>query len=855
MKVKIFAFQFYEIFVKFFFEIYMDTAINNKIKDQDTFFQKRKGFQGSSLKRELKREIIKHLQCLLAREQKSATTHDWLVAVAMVLRERVFERFITTQQKHHSKDVRRIYYMSLEYLPGRLLSIIAQALDLFEDLEAVLNELGQSFETIENAEPDMGLGNGGLGRLATCFQDSLATLDYPAVAYGIHYEFGLFRQKIVDGKQVEAPDNWLKFGNPWQICRPENVQCVRLFGRVENSYDDSGNWCPRWVEGRLVQGVPWDIPVVGYGTTTVNFMRLWEARAYQEFDLETFNRGGYVDAVQTQSESEVISKILYPNDSTSEGKALRLTQQYFFVCCSIKDIIRRYLNGHSSFDDFAKKCAIQLNDTHPTIAIVELMRLFMDEHKLSWDKSWEICKSVFGYTNHTILPEALEEWPVDLFASVLPRHYQIICEINRRFLENEVEGKWPNDPSKKEALSIIHNGRVRMAYLAIVGSHSVNGVAAMHSELLKTSLFSLFNELYPGKFKNVTNGITPRQWLRACNPGLTKLIDRAIGSTWTKDLFELKRLEDKATDPAFQKRFFQVKYENKVRLAQTILELCGVTVNPNSLFDVQTKRLHEYKRQHLNLLHILYLYRKVLQNPSDETIVPRTFIFAAKAAPGYFMAKQIIHAINIVADMINNCHDINDLIKVVFIPNYSVSLASKIIPAADLSEQISTAGKEASGTGNMKFALNGACTIGTLDGANVEIMEEVGKENIFIFGRTESELREMNDYNPFAHYHGNQALKEILDWMGSEYFRQPNGEHPLQSIRRSLLEGGDPFFVLADFEDYVNTQRRVSEVFQDRSKWMEKAILNVARIGKFSSDRSIMDYANTIWDLEPVKID
>lgn len=836
-------------------QIIMDTNTFDDVADHDNFFVKREGFQADSLKEELKNAIIKHLQCSLAREKHSATLHDWLVAVVMVLRERVFERFIKTQKKHHNDDARRIYYMSLEYLPGRMLRMTAQALDLLEDLEAALNDLGQNFEHIEDAEPDMGLGNGGLGRLASCFQDSLATLDYPAVAYGIHYEFGLFKQKIVNGKQVEAPDNWLKFGNAWQVCRPENVQTVQLYGRVEASYDDQGNWCPCWVDTASVQGVPWDIPVVGYGTTTVNFMRLWEARTSQEFDLETFNRGGYTASVQKQSESEVISKILYPNDSTDGGKMLRLIQQYFFVCCSMQDIIRRHLNGNKTLDNLAERCAIQLNDTHPTIAVVELMRLLMDVYRMQWDKAWSICQSVFGYTNHTVLPEALEEWPVEIFSRVLPRHYQIICEINRRFLENEVEGKWPNEPAKKDALSIIHNGKVRMAYLAIVGSHSVNGVAAMHSELLKTDLFSLFYELYPKKFTNVTNGITPRQWLRACNPGLTKLIDRAIGKGWTKHLSELNRLEDKSRDPVFQKRFLQVKRENKIRLAKAISELCGVTVDPCSLFDVQAKRLHEYKRQHLNLLHILYLYRKIMQDPADENIVPRTFIFAAKAAPGYFMAKQIIHAINIVADMINNNRDIRNLLKVVFIPNYSVSIATKIIPAADLSEQISTAGKEASGTGNMKFALNGACTIGTLDGANVEIMEEVGSENIFIFGHTESELRGMKNYSPYAYYHGNNALREILDWIGSEYFRQPNGDHPLLDVRNSLLDGGDPFFVLADFGDYVATQQRVSELFREQSQWVEKAILNVTRMGRFSSDRSIRDYANNIWALNPVTIE
>lgn len=832
----------------------MYTSLATEEIDHEEVLSMEDGFKANALKNELQREIVRHLQCFLAREQNSATTYDWLVAIILVLREKVLEKFIKTQKKHHDNNVRRIYYMSLEYLPGRMLRTTAQALGILEDLEAALGDLGQDFSLIEELEPDMGLGNGGLGRLASCFQDSLATLDYPAVAYGIHYEFGLFKQQIENGKQVETPDNWLKFGNPWQICRPENVQTIQLFGHVENRFDDRGNWVPKWVEGKTIQGVPWDIPVAGYGTITVNFMRLWEARTSQEFDLETFNKGEYIDAVQKQSESEIISKILYPNDATENGKELRLIQQYFFVSCSIKDILRRFKNSGSDFKLFADKIAIQLNDTHPTIAIVELMRLLVDEYYLPWDEAWNICKNVFAYTNHTVLPEALEEWSVDLFSNVLPRHYQIICEINRRFLENEVENKWPNDPSTKEALSIISNGKIRMAYLAIIGSHAVNGVAAMHSELLKTLLFPLFYELYPEKFTNVTNGITPRQWLRACNPGLSKLVDRAIGKQWTYDLSELIKLEDKARDHIFQKKFQQVKHDNKVRLAQTISKLCNVIVDPNSLFDVQIKRLHEYKRQHLNLLHILYLYKKILQNPNDENIVPRTFIFAAKAAPGYFLAKQIIYSINVVANLINNCKETKDLIKVVFIPNYSVSLASQIIPAADLSEQISTAGKEASGTGNMKLALNGACTIGTLDGANVEILEEVGNDNIFIFGHTEQELSNMHDYNPYAYYYGNEDLKSILDWIGSEYFRQKNGDHPLLDVRNSLLDGGDHFFVLADFDDYVKTQERISKIFKDKSSWTQKAILNVARIGKFSSDRSIRDYANKIWNLQPIKV-
>jgi starch phosphorylase len=802
---------------------------------------------------DLKNAITRHLQCSLARDHVSAVAHDWWIATALAVRDRLLEELIRTQKVHHENDVRRMYYMSLEYLPGAMLRNTAQALGILDDLEIALQSLGQDLDAIVAIESDMGLGNGGLGRLASCFQDSLATLDYPAVAYGIHYEFGLFRQELIDGKQVERPDNWIIFGNPWRICRPENIQNVQLYGRVENSYDEGGHWRPHWVEGKIVQGVPWDIPIVGYGASTVNFMRLWEARTASEFELDVFNRGEYLDAVQKQSESEAISKILYPDDSTCKGKELRLTQQYFFVSCSIKDILRRYTKKNKTFDKFAEKITIQLNDTHPTIAIVELMRLLLDSYNVPWDDAWTLCRSVFSYTNHTLLPEALEEWSVDLFAKMLPRHYQLICEVNRRFLEDEVEKKWPGDSGKKDALSIVHGGKIRMSYLAVIGSHSVNGVAEMHSELLKNSLFPLFNELYPEKFKNVTNGITPRQWLRSCNPGLSKLVDRTIGTEWTKDLSKLRKLESVAECPIFQEKFREIKLANKIRLARRIFSLCGIQVNPYSLFDVQAKRLHEYKRQHLNLLHILYLYRKILDNPTDSTVVPRTFIFAAKAAPGYYMAKRIIHAINIVAGEINDSNAARDMIKIVFLPNYSVSLASEIIPAADLSEQISTAGKEASGTGNMKFALNGACTIGTLDGANVEILEEVGSENIFIFGRTEMELRTIKNYNPYAHYHSNSELREILDWIGSDYFRQKDGDNPLCDVRNSLLDGGDPFFVLEDFDDYIRAQAAVNNTFNEKEEWTKKAILNVARIGKFSSDRAIEEYATSIWHLNKVR--
>ena len=686
--------------------------------------------------------IQRHLVSTLARHTASATPRDWWVATALAVRDTIHERMIATQAAHNAQNVRRVYYFSLEYLMGRLFGNNLLATDLIEPARAALADLGQDFDKIRDAEVDMGLGNGGLGRLAACFLDSLATLDFPALGYGIYYEFGLFRQQFVHGHQIEHPDNWILFGDPWGVVRPEYTQEVRLYGRVENVFDDRGNYRPRWVDTKTILGVPHDIPTAGYGTKTVNLLRLWASKATEDFDLSAFNRGGYVEAVREKAVGETVSKVLYPNDKTENGKELRLVQQYFFVACSLRDIIRRHLrNPANSWDNFAGKVAVQLNDTHPAIAVPELMRILLDEEKFPWDRAWAVVSATFAYTNHTLLPEALEKWGVPLFERVLPRHLQIIFELNERLML-AVEAHWPGDNDKKRICSLIEeNGgkMVRMANLAVAGSHAVNGVAALHTELLRKYLFPEFDALYPGKFQNKTNGITPRRWVLKSNPRLSALVTRTLGSAaWVRDLDLLRGLERVADDAAFQREFMAVKRANKADLAALIRAECGVEVSPDALFDVQIKRLHEYKRQHLDLLHILALYRRLLQDPALD-LVPRVFVFGAKAAPGYDVAKNIIRAINVVGARINADPRANGKLKVVFLPNYRVSLAEKIIPAADVSEQISTAGKEASGTGTMKLMANGALTIGTLDGANVEIREEVGDDNIFIFGLTVEE--------------------------------------------------------------------------------------------------------------------
>jgi starch phosphorylase len=802
--------------------------------------------------------ILRHLTSTMARYPAAATPSDWWTATALAVRDHIHERMIATQSTHNSRNVRRLYYFSLEYLIGRLFGNNLLATGLMDTATKALASLGVDMEKVREAEVDMGLGNGGLGRLAACFLDSLATLDYPALGYGIYYEFGLFRQEFVNGHQLEHPDRWNIFGTPWEVVHPEYSQTVQLYGRVENEFDDRGNCRPRWVDTRTVLGVPHDIPTAGYGTTTVNILRLWASRATEDFDLRTFNEGGYVEAVREKAIGETISKVLYPNDKTETGKELRLVQQYFFVACSLRDIIRRHLrNRDNTWDNFADKVAVQLNDTHPAIAIAELMRVLLDERNMAWDAAWDIVQRTFAYTNHTLMPEALERWSVGLLNRVLPRHLQIIYDINSRLMQ-QVEIRWPGDDGKKRVCSLIeeHGSKmVRMAQLAVVGSHAVNGVAALHSALLQKDLFPEFAELFPGRFQNKTNGITPRRWLLKANPRLSALITEKIGPGWPRDLDQLRALERLADDPRFQDEFMAVKTANKADLADTIRSECGVEVSPDALFDVQIKRLHEYKRQHLNLLHIVALYRRLLQNPALD-IVPRVFVFAAKAAPGYELAKAIIKAINAVGTHVNSDKRVNGKLKVVFLPNYRVSLAEKIIPAADLSEQISTAGKEASGTGNMKLALNGALTIGTLDGATIEIKEEVGDENIFIFGMTVEEVAALRQqgYRPWDVYHRDAELRAVLDWLGSDYFVKGEAHNLPAQVRHSLLEGGDPFMVLADYRAYCDAQRRVDAAYRDRRRWARMAILNTARVGKFSSDRTIREYAGQIWDLQPVPV-
>jgi len=801
--------------------------------------------------------IERHLVSTLARHTGSATPRDWWVATVLAVRDTIHERMIATQAVHNTQNVRRVYYFSLEYLMGRLFGNNLLATGLFDTAKDALDSLGLDFETVRDSEVDMGLGNGGLGRLAACFLDSLATLDYPALGYGIYYEFGLFKQAFQNGHQVEHPDNWILFGDPWEVVRPEYTQQVRIYGRVENVFDDRGNSRPRWVDAKTILGVPHDIPIAGYGTETVNLLRLWASKATEDFDLAAFNSGGYVEAVREKALGETVSKVLYPNDKTENGKELRLVQQYFFIACSLRDILRRHFRSPSnSWDNFADKVAVQLNDTHPAITIVELMRILLDEHDLTWDAAWKIVTRTFAYTNHTLLPEALEKWGVPLFERVLPRHLQIIYDINGHLMQL-VEKKWPGDHEKKRVCSLIEeNGHkmVRMANLAVAGSHAVNGVAALHTALLKKHLFPEFDALYPGKFQNKTNGITPRRWLLKANPRLSALITSKLGSDeWVRDLDRLRALEKFVDDPAFQREFMAIKHANKVDLAAVIRSECGVEVSPDAIFDVQIKRLHEYKRQHLNLLHIMALYRRLLQQP-DLDVVPRVFVFAAKAAPGYDLAKNIIRAINVIGTRINSDARLRGRLKVAFLPNYRVSLAEKIIPASDLSEQISTAGKEASGTGNMKLALNGSLTIGTLDGANVEIKEEVGDDNIFIFGMTVEEVEALaaRGYNPWDIYNRDEELRAVIDWLGSDYFTP--GEHGAFGALHSSLMHGDPYMVLADFRAYSDCQARVDAAYRDPTAWARMAILNTARMGKFSSDRTIREYANDIWNVKPVSV-
>jgi glycogen phosphorylase len=802
----------------------------------------------------LSNAFVDELQYSQCKDLGSSTSHDLYRAAAFTVRDRLMQRWIATQKTYNKNDVKRVFYLSAEFLMGRLLGNNLLNLGIYEEMEKALNKLGLKLSDIEATEQDAGLGNGGLGRLAACFLDSCATLGLPVTGYGIRYEFGIFRQEIESGHQVERPDQWLKYGNPWEIARPEYTMKVSFGGRTEAYLDSQGEVRIRWIDTEDVLAVPYDTPIPGYGNSTVNNLRLWRSTADKDFDFKSFDQGDYEAAVRAKTDSENISKVLYPNDNSMQGKELRLKQQYFFVSSSLQDIIRRYLTQHSDFSQFSDKTAVQLNDTHPSVAIPELMRLFLDEHHLTWNEAWKTTQRTFAYTNHTLLPEALEKWPVSLFERLLPRHLELIYEINARFLD-QVRKKYYGQTERVDRMSIVSQTprMIRMAHLAVVGSSSVNGVAELHTELLRTRVLTDFAEMFPDRFNNKTNGVTPRRWIQHANSPLTSLIDQTIGTDWKHDLEKLADLEKSIDKKPFREKFRKVKLEAKKRLAEFISSHKGVEVDPESLFDIQIKRFHEYKRQHLNVLHIIHLYNEIKKNPATE-IVPRTFIFSGKAAPGYFLAKRIIKLINSVAEVVNNDPDVDGRIRVVFLENYSVSLAEVLVPAADLSEQISTAGYEASGTGNMKFALNGAVTIGTLDGANVEIRQCVGHDNFFLFGMTAEEVAEKaaGGYNPYLEYEECRPLREVIELIAHNHFspEEPNIFHPiLDELIRS-----DRFMVMADFWAYVKCQREAAKAFTQTEHWSIMALRNIARCGKFSSDRTIGQYAEEIWDVEPVKV-
>ncbi|HEX9305972.1 MAG TPA: glycogen/starch/alpha-glucan phosphorylase [Anaeromyxobacter sp.] len=802
----------------------------------------------------LKRAFADHLQFAQGKDEHTATALDRYFAVAYAVRDRLMRRWIETQQAYYRNDAKRIYYLSLEFLMGRALENNLLNLGIYDPMKGALKDLGLDLSDLLAQEADAGLGNGGLGRLAACFLDSLATLQYPGYGYGIRYEFGIFDQEIRNGYQIERPEEWLRFGNAWEIPRPEYVVPVAFYGRTEHGVDSTGRLRVSWVDGRHVLGMPYDVPIAGFRNDTVNTLRLWRARASQELDLADFNAGDYLAAVAEKDVSENISKVLYPNDLTVMGKELRLQQQYFFVACSIHDIVSRHLKIHEGFDDFPDKVAIQLNDTHPAIAIAELMRVLVDEHGVEWDRAWELCSATFGYTNHTLMPEALEKWSVDLFGRVLPRHLEIVYELNARFLRG-VRAAKKADEAALSRMSIIEEGpvkQVRMANLAVVGSRSVNGVAALHTELLKRELFKDFHALWPEKFNNKTNGVTPRRWLLQANPALASAITEVIGPGWITDAARLRALEPFAEDAGFRRMFRNVKRENKARLAEIVKAENGITLDLDSIFDVQVKRIHEYKRQLLAILRVASEYLRMKDDRSYRPH-PRSYLFGGKAAPGYATAKWIIKLVNSVSEVVNHDVDLQGRITVAFLKNYRVSLAERIFPAAEVSEQISTAGKEASGTGNMKFALNGALTVGTLDGANVEIREEVGPENFFLFGLTVEQVNALKKrgYDPWEWYRNDRRLKRVLDALSGDVF-SPHEPGLFRPIVDSLLNGGDPYLVLADFAAYLACQEEVDEAYGDRERWTRMAILNVARSGKFSSDRTIREYADEIWGVTPV---
>lgn len=802
----------------------------------------------------LDRAILDHLYYSQGKTLATATPHDIFMSVAHAGRDRLVRRWIETQKTYYEKDPKRVYYLSAEFLMGRALANNLISLGIYDTVKKVLADRGIALEDVLEQESDAGLGNGGLGRLAACFLDSMAALALPGYGYGIRYQFGIFEQVIRNGQQVERPEEWLKYGNPWEIRRPERAVHVDFYGRSEHYYDDAGAWRARWVDTQAVVGVPFDTPVAGYGIDTVNTLRLWHAASSEEFDLSVFNDGDYERAVQDKNESEVISKVLYPNDKTVLGKELRLKQQYFFVRCAMVDIVRRHLARNPSLENLGDKVAIQLNDTHPAICVAELMRILVDEHRFDWDKAWQITRSTIAYTNHTVLSEALERWSVDLIGRLLPRHLEIIYEVNRRFLR-EVLVRWPNDMARLQRMSLIEEGRekkVRMANLAIAGSHSLNGVAALHSEILKHDVFKDFFEMRPEQFSNKTNGVTPRRWLLQCNPALARLITERIGSGWIRNLDELEKLLPAIEDPDYRAKFMKIKRDNKIALSKHLERTIGFSFDPDSLLDMQIKRIHEYKRQQLNILHVIALYLRARKDPTVLK-VPRTFLFGGKAAPGYFMAKLIIRLINAVSDTIAQDRSVQGL-SVKFVPNYRVSLAERMIPACDLSEQISTAGMEASGTGNMKLALNGSLTIGTLDGANVEIREAVGNDWFFLFGLTtpEVERTRKEGYNPRQYYETNEELREVIDLIASGFFSFE--ERGLFRPLTDNLLSSDPFRVMADFGSYSACQRRVEKAWTDKDWWSRAAARNAALMGRFSSDRTIRQYADEIWRVKSLPI-
>jgi len=804
-----------------------------------------------------KRAVANKLMYAVGKDPVAASQDDWLHATALAVRDQLVERWMATTRAQYAQRLKRVYYLSMEFLIGRTFTNAILALELQETVKEALADFGVDIEQLAEREPDAALGNGGLGRLAACFLDSMATLGVPGFGYGIRYEYGMFRQRIVDGQQVETPDYWLTRGNPWEFARPEVSYRVRFGGHVQRRDGKNAPYgAARWIDTHDVLAVAYDTIIPGYGTQATNTLRLWSARATAEIDLKAFNRGNYMEAVESKNHSENVSRVLYPDDSTPSGRELRLHQEYFFVSASVQDMLHRYLRNHSGFDELPAQLSIHLNDTHPVLAVPELMRLLIDDHDLDWDTAWAHTQKIFSYTNHTLMHEALETWPVDMFGRILPRHLQIIFDMNSRFLA-QVTQQHGHDVELMRRLSLIdENGerRVRMAYVAVLASHSVNGVSELHSELMKQSIFADFAKLFPERFNNKTNGVTPRRWLAQANPPLAKLLDHRIGRGWRRNLDQLEALRPMAEQPAFVRAFRHAKRENKLRLANWVEQHLNIVLDTDAMFDVQVKRMHEYKRQLLNVLHVVTRYHRILDEP-DAGHVPRAIVFAGKAASAYHMAKLVIRLINDVAATINADERVNRLLKVVFLPNYSVSLAEVIIPAADLSEQISTAGTEASGTGNMKFAINGALTIGTLDGANVEMRDAVGAENFFIFGNTTDQVASIRatGYSPRDIYEGNVELQRTLDSIRDGLF-SPSEPSRYQEIFDALVNWGDHYLLLADYASYVQTQEKVDALYRDPDAWTRMAIHNVAGMGRFSSDRTIAEYSHQIWRTRPVSL-